>query len=80
MDVLADRKTAGRMTGAVKVNGFDKQPAAFARIMGYCEQFDTHSSGATVEEAVRTSGRLRLGATVDEEQVRFCFALLFCAR
>ena len=25
-----------------------KQPAAFARIMGYCEQFDTHSSGATV--------------------------------
>ena len=34
MDVLADRKTAGRMTGAVKVNGHDKEPHSFARIMG----------------------------------------------
>ena len=70
MDVLADRKTAGRATGTVKVNGFEKEPASFARVMGYCEQFDTHSGGATVEEAVRTSGRLRLGSTVSDEQVR----------
>ena len=34
MDVLADRKTAGRSTGTVKVNGFDKEPASFARVMG----------------------------------------------
>ena len=34
MQVLADRKTAGRMTGAVKVNGRDKEPRSFARIMG----------------------------------------------
>ena len=36
---------------------------------GYCEQFDTHSSGTTVEEAVRTSGRLRLGSSATSEQV-----------
>ena len=69
MDVLADRKTAGRKTGAVKVNGFDKDPATFARVMGYCEQFDTHSSGATVEEALHTSATLRLPSTVTAEQV-----------
>ena len=36
---------------------------------GYCEQFDVHSSGATVAESVRLSGRLRLGSTVTNEQV-----------
>ena len=34
MDVLADRKTAGRMTGDVRVNGFEKDAASFARVMG----------------------------------------------
>ena len=83
MDVLADRKTAGRMTGSVKVNGYDKDPQAFARIMGYCEQFDVHSGGTTVEEAVRLSGKLRLGDSVTPEQARFTilpagFALHAC--
>ena len=68
--VLADRKTAGRMTGTVKVNGFDKKPTAFARIMGYCEQDDVHSSGATVRESVWLSGRLRLGDAVSSEKAR----------
>jgi ABC-type multidrug transport system ATPase subunit len=52
------------------VNGFDKDPAAFARVMGYCEQFDVHSSGTTVEEAVRTSAELRLGKSINVEEVR----------
>jgi ABC-type multidrug transport system ATPase subunit len=69
-------KTAGRSTGAVKVNGHDKEPAAFARVMGYCEQSDVHSSGATVEESVRTSGRLRLGSDVTREQARFLCPVL----
>ena len=70
MDVLADRKTAGRMTGTVKVNGFDKDAASFARVMGYCEQFDTHSSGTTVREAIETSAVLRLSKDISAEQVR----------
>ncbi len=38
MDVLADRKTGGTITGEVLCNGFPKDRAAFARMMGYCEQ------------------------------------------
>jgi ABC-type multidrug transport system ATPase subunit len=53
------------------VNGHTKEAAAFARVMGYCEQSDVHSSGATVEESVRTSGTLRLGSDVTREQARF---------
>lgn len=68
--MLADRKTAGRQEGRVTVNGFDKEPSSFARIMGYCEQFDTHSSGTTVEEAIRTSATLRLASDITQEQVR----------
>lgn len=36
MDVLAGRKTVGRITGDVKVNGFPKEQATFAAIAG-CE-------------------------------------------
>jgi ABC-type multidrug transport system ATPase subunit len=71
MDVLADRKTAGRHTGRVTVNGFEKNADSFARVMGYGEQIDTHSSGATVEEAVRTSAFLRLSRDIPEEQACF---------
>lgn len=52
------------------VNGAKKEPAAFARVMGYCEQFDVHSSGTTVEEAVRQSALLRLGDSVSAAEVR----------
>ncbi len=38
MDVLADRKTGGTITGEILCNGFPKDPASFARMMGYCEQ------------------------------------------
>jgi ABC-type multidrug transport system ATPase subunit len=52
-----------------QVNGFDKKAAAFARVMGYCEQSDVHSAGATVEEAVRTSAVLRPGSAISKDQV-----------
>jgi ABC-type multidrug transport system ATPase subunit len=70
MDVLADRKTAGHWNGTVLVNGYVKKADTFARVMGYCEQFDVHSSGTTVEEAVRTSATLRLGENISDEDVR----------
>jgi ABC-type multidrug transport system ATPase subunit len=70
MDVLADRKTAGHTTGEVKVNGFDKNPASFARFMGYCEQFDVHCSGTTVKEAIEISAILRLSKDISKEQAR----------
>jgi ABC-type multidrug transport system ATPase subunit len=65
----ADRKTAGRAQGKVTVNGFDKNPATFARVMGYCEQFDVHSPGLTVKESIHLSADLRLAKDVALEQV-----------
>lgn len=34
LDVLAGRKTMGRMTGEILVNGYPKEQATFARISG----------------------------------------------
>eukprot|EP00898_Chlorokybus_atmophyticus_P004211 jgi/Chlat1/4791/Chrsp31S04779 len=67
MDVLAGRKTTGRVEGDMRINGYPKEQASFARISGYCEQTDTHSPATTVEEAVRFSARLRLEKSVDED-------------
>jgi ABC-type multidrug transport system ATPase subunit len=69
-DRHADRKTAGRSEGKVTVNGYDKEPTSFARVMGYCEQFDIHSMGLTVAESVRFSAALRLSPDMSPEQVR----------
>ncbi len=38
MDCLAGRKTAGRTTGDVRVNGHPQLFSTFARVSGYCEQ------------------------------------------
>ncbi|KAG2491493.1 hypothetical protein HYH03_010072 [Edaphochlamys debaryana] len=62
MDVLAGRKTGGRVEGEQVVNGVTKEPHAFARLMGYVEQFDVHSPHATVEEALLFSANLRVTA------------------
>ncbi len=43
MDFLAGRKTAGRLAGDVRVNGHPQDFKTFARVSGYCEQFDIHS-------------------------------------
>ncbi|KAK9854775.1 hypothetical protein WJX84_003723 [Apatococcus fuscideae] len=43
MDVLASRKTGGKVTGDIKVDGHPMVASTFARISGYVEQFDIHS-------------------------------------
>eukprot|EP00798_Chlamydomonas_sp_ICE-L_P016439 gene16439-22657_t len=60
MDVLAGRKTGGREEGTMTLNGYPKVQKTFARVMGYVEQFDIHSSQATVHEALMFSGKMRL--------------------
>ncbi|KAL0583272.1 hypothetical protein ABG067_006773 [Albugo candida] len=62
MDVLAGRKTGGRITGNITVNGEMKDPSIFSRIAGYCEQMDIHSPAATVLESLRFSAMLRLAS------------------
>jgi len=60
MDVLAGRKTGGSAEGDQLVNGHPKDMVTFARVIGYVEQFDIHSSQATVYEALLFSARMRL--------------------
>jgi ABC-type multidrug transport system ATPase subunit len=69
MDVIAGRKTVGRITGQILVNGQPKQQRAWARVSGYVEQNDIHSPSATVREALLYSARLRLPASVTQDQV-----------
>ena len=51
------------------LNGHTKVQSTFARVMGYCEQFDIHSPMATITEALWFSGRLRLPEDVPDEKV-----------
>jgi ABC-type multidrug transport system ATPase subunit/ABC-type multidrug transport system permease subunit len=60
MDVIAGRKTGGRIIGDIIVNGELKDPANFSRITAYCEQMDIHSQAATIYEALVFSANLRL--------------------
>jgi ABC-type multidrug transport system ATPase subunit len=69
MDVIAGRKTVGRITGSILVNGQPKEQRSWARICGYVEQNDIHNPYTTVKEALHFSARLRLPKTVTDEQV-----------
>ncbi|GLC47082.1 hypothetical protein PLESTM_002024000 [Pleodorina starrii] len=60
MDVLAGRKTGGRVEGRQLLNGHPKVMATFSRVMGYVEQFDVHNPQATVLESLIFSARMRL--------------------
>jgi ABC-type multidrug transport system ATPase subunit/ABC-type multidrug transport system permease subunit len=68
MDVIAGRKTGGRILGDIIVNGELKNPANFSRITAYCEQMDIHSEAATIFEALVFSANLRLPPTFSYEE------------
>ncbi|KAF7830247.1 pleiotropic drug resistance protein 1-like [Senna tora] len=65
MDVLAGRKTGGYIEGNITISGYPKRQETFARISGYCEQFDIHSPYVTVYESLLYSAWLRLSPEVD---------------
>ena len=62
LDVVAGRKTTGRIDGRVAINGVVMEPRQFARMVGYVEQFGVHMPSSTVRESLsfsaftRTSG------------------------
>ncbi|KAM0545005.1 hypothetical protein ACHAPJ_011515 [Fusarium lateritium] len=58
LDVLAQRKTEGKIEGSILVNG-QPLPISFQRSTGYCEQLDVHEPYATVREALEFSALLR---------------------
>ncbi|KAK6068393.1 multidrug resistance protein CDR1 [Seiridium cupressi] len=71
MDVLAQRKDYGALSGSIMVNG-KPQGISFQRTTGYCEQNDVHEPTATVKEALLFSARLRQKHDIpDEEKVAY---------
>jgi ABC-type multidrug transport system ATPase subunit/ABC-type multidrug transport system permease subunit len=59
LDVLAARKTVGKISGSMLING-RPYPRNFHRYVGYCEQRDTHFADQTVREAIRFAALTRL--------------------
>ncbi|KAL3661159.1 hypothetical protein V7S43_013768 [Phytophthora oleae] len=80
MDVIAGRKTDGKITGQILLNGHPATDLAIRRSTGYCEQMDIHSESATIREALTFSAFLRQGADVSDsykyESVNECLDLL----
>ncbi|KAI8095109.1 ABC-2 type transporter-domain-containing protein [Gilbertella persicaria] len=67
LDVLAKRKTIGKIEGRIYLNGEVLGPD-FERSTGYCEQMDVHNPAATVREALKFSAYLRQPAEVPKEE------------
>ena len=76
LDVVAGRKTSGYIEGEIKIGGFPKVQETFARISGYCEQTDVHSSQITVEESLFFSAWLRLAPEIDSKTKAVCFSVV----
>ncbi|KAF8079124.1 ABC-2 type transporter-domain-containing protein [Lyophyllum atratum] len=67
LDVLAQRKNIGVITGDVLVDG-RPLTSDFARGTAYAEQMDVHEGTATVREAMRFSAYLRQPAHISQEE------------
>jgi len=67
LDVLAQRKNIGVVSGDVLVDG-KPLDGSFARGTAYAEQMDVHEGTATIREAMRFSAYLRQPAHVSREE------------
>ncbi|KAI9983650.1 hypothetical protein PInf_007716 [Phytophthora infestans] len=80
MDVIAGRKTGGKITGRILLNGYEANDLAIRRCPGYCEQMDVHSEAATIREALTFSSFLRQDASISDDKkydsVNECIELL----
>ncbi|EPQ27577.1 uncharacterized protein PFL1_04715 [Pseudozyma flocculosa PF-1] len=69
LDVLARRKTIGKVQGTICFEGRPTD-AAFSRHLAYCEQMDVHEPTSTVYEALLFSSKLRRPTTTTPEEHR----------
>ncbi|KAG7388652.1 hypothetical protein PHYPSEUDO_011979 [Phytophthora pseudosyringae] len=80
MDVIAGRKTGGKISGKILLNGYEANDLAIRRCTGYCEQMDVHSEAATIREALTFSSFLRQDASIPDakkyDSVNECIELL----
>ncbi|PRP76487.1 hypothetical protein PROFUN_15157 [Planoprotostelium fungivorum] len=66
LDVLAQRKTQGKVEGTMLLDGSPLK-RDFERITGYVEQMDVHNGFVTVREALRFSAKLRQESDISVE-------------
>ncbi|KAK3022678.1 hypothetical protein RJ639_047594 [Escallonia herrerae] len=66
LDVLSGRKTGGIIEGDIRIGGYPKRQATYARISGYCEQTDIRSPQITIEESLTYSAWLRLPSQIPQ--------------
>ncbi|KAG9410913.1 hypothetical protein AC1031_018940 [Aphanomyces cochlioides] len=64
MDVIAGRKTGGKIVGDILLNGYTATDLAIRRCTGYCEQMDIHCESATFREALIFSAMLRQSSDI----------------
>ncbi|KAF0684230.1 Aste57867_23784 [Aphanomyces stellatus] len=77
IDVIAGRKTVGKIDGAMFINGYPLDRKTFNRVSGYCEQTNVHEQTSTVREAFLFSAALRLPKdTTELERVGFVDGIL----
>ncbi|KDO30306.1 hypothetical protein SPRG_05019 [Saprolegnia parasitica CBS 223.65] len=80
MDVIAGRKTGGKIDGKILLNGYPATDLAIRRATGYCEQMDIHCCSATFREAFQFSAMLRQSDAIPaQEKLAFaeeCLELL----
>lgn len=69
LDVLAQRKSTGRVQGRILLNGQPVTSDALRRVSGYVQQEDVMHSYITVEETIRFSATLRTPPSVAEEEI-----------
>ncbi|EGZ18568.1 pleiotropic drug resistance protein ABC superfamily [Phytophthora sojae] len=80
MDVIANRKTGGTISGQILLNGYEANELAIRRCTGYCEQMDIRSEASTIREALTFSAFLRQDSSVPDsvkyDSVEECLTLL----
>ncbi|TMW67915.1 hypothetical protein Poli38472_007587 [Pythium oligandrum] len=80
MDVIAGRKTGGKIRGQILFNGYPATDLVTRRSTGYCEQMDIHSDASTFREALTFSAFLRQDSSVPDsakyDSVEECLDLL----
>jgi len=67
LDVLAQRKTQGKVDGTMLLDGRPLR-RDFERITGYVEQMDVHNGFVTVREALRFSAKLRQESDISTKE------------
>ncbi|EEY66631.1 ATP-binding Cassette (ABC) Superfamily [Phytophthora infestans T30-4] len=66
--LMGRRKTGGKITGRILLNGYEANDLAIRRCTGYCEQMDVRSKAGTIREALTFSSFLRQDASISDDK------------